>query len=137
MQLHCGLAEVGLRVGHLEEAVTKLKHDEMAVQLFFRLGEIDEQLEAVQAGAVGRADIRHHQMALMHQVGVQQRGGMWGGGVGVGYRVGSCVRDHKMTLWCTQVGVGQHPQMSWGQDLYFVLRGVAASPVGGGRHSRS
>jgi uncharacterized protein YukE len=66
MQLHCGLAEVGLRVGHLEQSLTKLKHDDMAVQLFFRLGELDEALEAVQQGALGRADMRHQQLTTMH-----------------------------------------------------------------------
>ncbi len=33
---HCALAEAHIRIQHLEERVTKLKHDDLVTQLFFR-----------------------------------------------------------------------------------------------------
>eukprot|EP00798_Chlamydomonas_sp_ICE-L_P006521 gene6521-3161_t len=44
---HCVLAEAATRITHLEEAVTKLKHDEMITQVFFRLNEMDDMLDMV------------------------------------------------------------------------------------------
>lgn len=38
-QIHCALSEAYVRVEHLEEMVTKLKHDDMLVQLYFRWGQ--------------------------------------------------------------------------------------------------
>ncbi|KAJ9519932.1 hypothetical protein QJQ45_014655 [Haematococcus lacustris] len=64
---HCVMAEAAVRIAHLEEAVTKVKHDELLTQVFFRLNEMDDLLEATAHGASAHAELRTQSFSLMHQ----------------------------------------------------------------------
>ncbi|GAX81744.1 hypothetical protein CEUSTIGMA_g9172.t1 [Chlamydomonas eustigma] len=59
VEVDCGLAEASVRVQHLESKLTAMKHDEMLINLFFRLNEMDDMLNMVHEGAVGAAEARH------------------------------------------------------------------------------
>ncbi|GFH15636.1 uncharacterized protein HaLaN_11894 [Haematococcus lacustris] len=61
------MAEAAVRIAHLEEAVTKVKHDELLTQVFFRLNEMDDLLEATAHGASAHAELRTQSFSLMHQ----------------------------------------------------------------------
>ncbi|KAL6764455.1 hypothetical protein V8C86DRAFT_2476205 [Haematococcus lacustris] len=64
---HCVMAEAAVRIAHLEEAVTKVKHDELLTQVFFRLNEMDDLIAATAQGTSAHAELRTQTFSMLHQ----------------------------------------------------------------------
>ena len=66
--VHCNFAESYVRIAHLEDAITSMRHDEIIEQIFARMNEMDDMMDMVSEGTMHTVEMRAGQSALKSQV---------------------------------------------------------------------